>query len=117
MPLSGMVQKQPAAEATEQAGLGPFHRAPTGDVGGRQFIETAGGQGSIGLATDAHYQQGGHGKGLPEAGRPRGVGDVGLLPLPTAAFGVLETAFDPGAQAVPTDIRLLRGQVGNDEPG
>src|SRR5579859_3048964 len=38
------------------------------------------------------------------------------LPVPAAPFAVLEAAFNPTAQPIPTGLGLLRRQIRQDEP-
>ena len=60
--------------------------------------------------------QRGDGDGEPQAGGPCRLDNLGLLPLPAAPFGIFEPTLDPGVEAVPADIGLLRSQIGEDQP-
>ena len=45
--------------------------------------------------------------GQPVARGAGWVGDLGMLPLPTAPLGILEAALDPGSQGIPAHISLF----------
>ena len=58
-----------------------------------------------------------HRQHQPMAGYSLRIGPASLLPLPAQALERLEPQLDPEAQRIPTHSNLLRGKVGQDDPG
>src|SRR5262245_1434051 len=72
---------------------------------------------SLGATTDPQQPERGDGYGQPQPLRSSRVFHPRMLPLPAAPLAVLETLFDPTAQAVPGSLGSLRRQVTQEQPG
>jgi len=114
----GRQQHQPPATETTQGARRPAATgAPTGDVGCRQCLHLERWVRHLGGTANAHHPHGRQRHGQPPPFGALRVGHFGLLPLPTAAFGVLGADLNPGAHAIPDGCGGIRRQVGQDQPG
>ena len=92
-------------------------RALAGDAGCRRCLRLGRWLRHLGDTANAHHPHGRQRHDQPQPFGALGIGHFGPLPMPTAAFGVLGAARDPGAHARPARIGLIGRQVGQNQPG